>query len=283
MPPAARPVLAPRDANATTTPHKRRADNDDDNDAAAAKKSRLGPPSLEQEQQSPPPLSADKAESASRRLTRRKIELLRLRLALAKYKVRTGQESLPLERLENLPLPCSKPPSLLSAWPQADAAHGPPSQDDAAPSLQASPDKNAAASQQLLTHSHGLQPSVLQGSLNPSSSQDNLELLQQKDDAPNKLPIPLQHASLDTWQQNAPSSGLSHTASSAHQDSCPSPLQSGFHCSQQSPSSHPHPSDAQSASTEPCSLPSLLQSHESPSSRGGAATSLLWLARGGDT
>ncbi|PHH60686.1 hypothetical protein CDD81_1338 [Ophiocordyceps australis] len=296
MPPAPRPVLAPRDANATS--QKRHADHDDDDDAGtAAKKSRRGSVSSEQKHSSQP-LSAQHTESASRRLTRQKIELLRLRLALANYKVRTGQESLPLERLESLPLPGSKPRSQASAARQ-------PSLVEPAPSCQASADHDAAAKKQLLTHHRDanvdaswLQKDLpeLQANPNVPSLQDDAELPLpnelQKDDAPSKVSISLEDASPDTWQQNTPSCDPLDTAPSSqndarvHHDSSPSPPQNDLHCLEQSPSLHLQPPNADSAPTEPCPLPSLLPSdtsHESPSRRGGAATSLLWLARGGDS
>lgn len=60
--------------------------------------------------QPPPPIPppASRSRPLAREQARQKAEVLRLRLGLARYKLQTGQEDVPLERLERRPLPANK-------------------------------------------------------------------------------------------------------------------------------------------------------------------------------
>ena len=59
--------------------------------------------------QPPPPMPtpASRSRPLAREQARQKAEVLRLRLGLARYKLQTGQEDVPLERLERRPLPAN--------------------------------------------------------------------------------------------------------------------------------------------------------------------------------
>lgn len=79
-------------------------------ESPAATASAPAPSSLQlspsaQQQQPPPPQQRSRAlSSLTREQARQKAEILRLRLGLARYKVRTGQTDVPLERLQRRPV-----------------------------------------------------------------------------------------------------------------------------------------------------------------------------------
>ncbi|KAK8061178.1 hypothetical protein PG997_015399 [Apiospora hydei] len=83
--------------------------------AAAARASspqHTSPSSQSQSQPQPPLMTRPRAlSSMTREQARQKAEILRLRLGLARYKVRTGQTDVPLERLQRRPVPGSSAPA----------------------------------------------------------------------------------------------------------------------------------------------------------------------------
>ncbi|KAK7917964.1 hypothetical protein PG985_009838 [Apiospora marii] len=71
--------------------------------ASAPSSSQLSP-SAQQQQQPPQQQRSRALSSLTREEARQKAEILRLRLGLARYKVRTGQTDVPLERLQRRPV-----------------------------------------------------------------------------------------------------------------------------------------------------------------------------------
>lgn len=78
-------------------------------DATAAVPEHTPPQQHPPPSQPPPPVPppASRSRPLAREQARQKAEVLRLRLGLARYKLQTGQEDVPLERLERRPLPAN--------------------------------------------------------------------------------------------------------------------------------------------------------------------------------